>query len=522
MEERYAAMERELMRTKMLVPAMTRNTIPVHRMSQTDVNWKECSLAKNREYSYGTPSGNQGKNLVNTREIRNQERMNVSSRKKNYNARKNKDSTNRILDNVDWTKRQISSQHFQDDMYPIKDPSDHTCGPRTLNNNSNMVCSTHNVAVILPQESTHSAIDHFKTNNGNHKGISKCDSIKMVGNSKKSFTPFKTQKPTLMEACQRFDKKHEPETSYFIDFDAKHKDHTQASSTVNTPKFQPIMGPEFNKDICERKFEVERQGPNTDLVEKYASKRTKVFENTDTRRKENSRVNQTFQSNRGHWSSHSKKFPYEKPRFENDQSRNFTRNIRPQNRIPTPRSNVHTASTPMIPSTSNPLLDPNGLTIQLLKLAVLLYAPALMPALNLLIARQSSQTSISVPCYEASNDLLTQVFRILNSQQRVPNLPYAPTSRVDEYSSQSRTETNLPDTSSLKSETRYENSSNQLRVSTNTENLTSDRHEQISIAINTSLESCICHKLSSVQCSKCSLCEQVEENQEDNQEEMFA
>lgn len=82
----------------------------------------------------------------------------------------------------------------------------------------------------------------------------------------------------------------------------------------------------------------------------------------------------------------------------------------------------------------------------LYRLAVLLYAPALMPALNLLIARQNVQTSIPIPCSEGSNDLLAQVFTILCSQQTVPNLPYVQNSRTNE-SSQSR-ETNSQNTSS--------------------------------------------------------------------------
>ncbi|XP_053985513.1 uncharacterized protein LOC128879959 [Hylaeus volcanicus] len=538
MEERYAVMERELTRTKMLIPGTTRNAISVHRTSQTDVKWKECSLAKRCGHPYGTPSGNQGKN-VKAREIRDQERINVSSRRKHYNERKNGDSTSRILDDIDWTMRRNSSRNFRGDIYSIKDPINHLCRPRTLNNNSTAVCSTHNVAVILPQDSTHSTINvsrcdrnifkvthivfdkisnnprqhriHLQINNDIQKNADKCDAAKIFENSKKSLTPFKTRQPltpsdkTLMEACQRFDKKHESETSYFIDFDVKHKDHTQASPTVNTPKFQPIMGSEFGSHVSQRKFETD---PNNDLLEKCASKKLQYFKNTDTHRKHNSQVNQTFQRNRGHWSNHLKTLPYERTRPVNDQSRNFTRNSRIQNRIPTPRSNVHTASTPMVqPFASHPALDPNGLTIQLLRLAVLLYAPALMPALNLLIARQNGLTSIPIPCSEGSNDLLTQVFRILNSQQRVPNLPYTAPSRVDECS-QSGMESN--------SQNRCENFSRQSNADSSTESPTNNRDERISIAVNTSSESCTCNNLkhSSVQCSKSSLRERIEENQE--------
>lgn len=59
-----------------------------------------------------------------------------------------------------------------------------------------------------------------------------------------------------------------------------------------------------------------------------------------------------------------------------------------------------------------------------------------MPALNSLIARQSIQTTI--PHFEGSNDLLTQIFTILNNQQCVPNLSYAPNPRMDENSRQFR------------------------------------------------------------------------------------
>lgn len=57
------------------------------------------------------------------------------------------------------------------------------------------------------------------------------------------------------------------------------------------------------------------------------------------------------------------------------------------------------------------------------RLAVLLYAPALMPALNSLIAQQNQQTPLS-SSFERSNDLLTQIFRLLNEQQSIYNLPF--------------------------------------------------------------------------------------------------
>lgn len=56
------------------------------------------------------------------------------------------------------------------------------------------------------------------------------------------------------------------------------------------------------------------------------------------------------------------------------------------------------------------------------RLAVLLYAPALMPALNSLIAQQNHQTPVSLPSSEGSNDTWTQMFRLLNEQQATANL----------------------------------------------------------------------------------------------------
>jgi len=61
----------------------------------------------------------------------------------------------------------------------------------------------------------------------------------------------------------------------------------------------------------------------------------------------------------------------------------------------------------------------------LYRLAVLLYAPTLMPALNSLIAQQNQQTPVSTSsAFEGSNDLLMQIFRLLNEQQSIPNLPF--------------------------------------------------------------------------------------------------
>lgn len=47
-----------------------------------------------------------------------------------------------------------------------------------------------------------------------------------------------------------------------------------------------------------------------------------------------------------------------------------------------------------------------------------------MPALNSLIAQQNQQTPVSTSStFEGSNDLLIQIFRLLNEQQSIPNLP---------------------------------------------------------------------------------------------------
>lgn len=61
----------------------------------------------------------------------------------------------------------------------------------------------------------------------------------------------------------------------------------------------------------------------------------------------------------------------------------------------------------------------------LYRLAVLLYAPTLTSALNSLIAQQNQQTPASTSsAFEGSNDLLLQIFRLLNEQQSIPNLPF--------------------------------------------------------------------------------------------------
>lgn len=180
-----------------------------------------------------------------------------------------------------------------------------------------------------------------------------------------------------MEVCQRLDKKHEPETSSHTGFDVKQEDRTQAGCTVNTAEFRPIMGPKFSNDLPERKSEINQstsnQPSNTRFEERNAFKRMKIFENANLHRKENSHSGQTYQSNRNHWNNPWKRLPYERTRTENDPTRNFTRLVQKQRKethktVPTPRSNVHTAYTPMVqPSTWNPMLDTNGFTIQLLR-----------------------------------------------------------------------------------------------------------------------------------------------------------
>jgi len=47
-----------------------------------------------------------------------------------------------------------------------------------------------------------------------------------------------------------------------------------------------------------------------------------------------------------------------------------------------------------------------------------------MPALNSLIAQQNQQTPITSSAFEGSNDLLMQIFRLLNEQHSISNLPF--------------------------------------------------------------------------------------------------
>lgn len=173
-----------------------------------------------------------------------------------------------------------------------------------------------------------------------------------------------------MEACQSFDKKHEPETSYYTNFDVKHEDHTQTKPTVYAPEFRPVMG--SNSDISDQSTSYCQQ-QNINTEEKCMFKRNKFFENTDAHRKDNFDVPQIPQSNRNYWNNHTKKLSCERTCYTNDSSRQFTRTVQKQKKelhkkMPTPRSNVHTAYTPIMQSlTWNSMLDPNGFTIQLLR-----------------------------------------------------------------------------------------------------------------------------------------------------------
>ncbi|XP_026671086.1 uncharacterized protein LOC108626991 [Ceratina calcarata] len=512
MEERYMAMERELARTKMLIPALMRGFNVVHQSSQTDVNWKEYSLAKYGNV-FGSCSRNQYKN--------NQEQINAL-RRKHYTSRKNKDSFGKTFADTDWMKYKNSSQNFQNDVYPIKEP-DNLYQSKNLSSNSTAVCSMRNVAVILPNDSAQLndfAKDDPKVIRFNIcKLFTRCEDelIEFIMNllcKTVHSDPIDHQKNS-MEACQTFEKKHEPETCYYTDYDVKQEDHKQ-SKPVNTTKFQPIIGPKLNNDVCKLGSEIEQstshQQPKVDgkCRDKLVSKRTKYFENTDARRKDNS---QTSQASHNYWNHYGKKLS----RCSNDSSRHSTRMPEKQRKEvhkknPTPRSNVHTAYAPMVQSPNwNPLLDPNGFTIQLLRLAVLLYAPALMPALNSLIARQNAQTPIPIPCSEGSNDLLTQVFTILSNQQCVPNLSYASNSQINE-SSRSNSEPNTQNRDPPQSE----NLSTQLENANCSARSLANQCEKNTIAVNTSLEICCCNNMtpSLSQLSKNSLNDQVEQDEQ--------
>lgn len=72
--------------------------------AQTDINWNECSLTKYGHF-LGTSSKNQYK--------KNPEQINVSSRRKHYTMKRNKEnSIRKTLTESDWMKHRISSQVF--------------------------------------------------------------------------------------------------------------------------------------------------------------------------------------------------------------------------------------------------------------------------------------------------------------------------------------------------------------------------------------------------------------------------
>lgn len=72
--------------------------------AQTDVNWNECSLTKYGHF-LGTSSKSQYK--------KNPEQINVSSRRKHYIMKRNKEnSIRKTLTDSDWMKHRISSQVF--------------------------------------------------------------------------------------------------------------------------------------------------------------------------------------------------------------------------------------------------------------------------------------------------------------------------------------------------------------------------------------------------------------------------
>ncbi|XP_076283201.1 uncharacterized protein LOC143210325 [Lasioglossum baleicum] len=443
MEERYAAMERELTRTKMLLPLMPRNTAPPRQTT----NWKECSLAKKYGCNGANSSGRQRETTVGSQDALNREKINVSTRRRHH-ARRGRDST---VDHANWRNCRNTFQNSQNDVYPIRDPGSHLCRPKILNNDSTAVCSTHNVAVILPEDSPPLAHDSRRDQTLHRPGVhqffpngntgtslrannniildsgNKRDATNMADSSGKSSITAHTQKPqapmknALMEACQRSDEKREPETSRCIDSNVKHEDYKQSGFNANGSILPSTMESKLHQDDSGRNPESIVRDSSDNLAEKRAIKRIKCFENTFARREEN----------------RLRKLQQERTGLTNDQARHLMRmlqkNVRTQKRVPTPRSNVHTACTPMVqPALSNPVLDPNGVTVRLLRLAVLLYAPTLLPALNSLIAQQNSQSAIPIPCFEGSNDLLTQLFRVLSSQQRVPNLSYTASPRPEE------------------------------------------------------------------------------------------
>lgn len=119
------------------------------------------------------------------------------------------------------------------------------------------------------------------------------------------------------------------------------------------------------------------------------------------------------------------------------------------------------------------------------RLAVLLYAPALMPALNSLIAQQNQQTPLS-SSFERSNDLLTQIFRLLNEQQSIYNLPFISleserepstlAAQTNTESSQTHSEQKQKDTSITTKESAF--SLKQESISAGTSRWNSNNHVQ--------------------------------------------
>lgn len=109
----------------------------------------------------------------------------------------------------------------------------------------------------------------------------------------------------------------------------------------------------------------------------------------------------------------------------------------------------------------------------LYRLAVLLYTPALMPALNSLIAQQNQQTPVSSSSFERSNDLLTQIFRLLNEQQSISNLPFV------SLESERVSSTLAAETNTESSQTRSEQKEKDISIATE-ESAFSSKQESIS------------------------------------------
>lgn len=205
--------------------------------------------------------------------------------------------------------------------------------------------------------------DNEKRNNNNILFHERFTTIIIIGDEK-----------TSMEACQSVDKKYEPETPCCTDFDVKHEDYAQTKLAVNTPDFRPITRSKLNNDISGQTTSHNSNITkyDTNFEEKCMLKKIKFFENANG--KDNCDAGRTSQSNRNCWTNYAK-LPYERTRCTNDSSRQFTRIVKRQKKetfkkMPTPRSNVHTAYTPMVQTSNwNPILDPNGFTIQLLRYA---------------------------------------------------------------------------------------------------------------------------------------------------------